>query len=89
MAVERKHRISMCSAVMSFQREGLAFHLLRTPGRQDFSEDTYRTLTARRSRSALGLRPPSVLIDRSTLVPDRDHLLELGAKPVANPDPTF
>jgi peptide chain release factor 3 len=32
--------------VMSFEHEGLAFNLLDTPGHQDFSEDTYRTLTA-------------------------------------------
>jgi peptide chain release factor 3 len=31
---------------MSFENEGLAFNLLDTPGHQDFSEDTYRTLTA-------------------------------------------
>ena len=38
--------ISVSSAVMSFEHEGLAFNLLDTPGHQDFSEDTYRTLTA-------------------------------------------
>ena len=31
---------------MSFEHEGLAFNLLDTPGHQDFSEDTYCTLTA-------------------------------------------
>jgi elongation factor Tu-like protein len=31
---------------MSFEHEGLAFNLLDTSGHQDFSEDTYRTLTA-------------------------------------------
>ena len=31
---------------MSFEREGLAFNLLDTPGHRDFSEDTYRTLSA-------------------------------------------
>ena len=31
---------------MSFEHEGLAFNFLDTPGHQDFSEDTYRTLTA-------------------------------------------
>src|SRR6266581_3116633 len=31
---------------MSFEHDGLAFNLLDTPGHQDFSEDTYRTLTA-------------------------------------------
>jgi hypothetical protein len=46
MAVECERGISVSSAVMSFEDEGLAFSLLDTPGHQDFSEDTYRTLTA-------------------------------------------
>ena len=46
MAVERERGISVSSAAMSFEHEGLAFNLLDTPGHQDFSEDTYRTLTA-------------------------------------------
>jgi peptide chain release factor 3 len=45
MAVERERGISVSSAVMSFEHEGLAFNL-DTPGPQDFSEDTYCTLTA-------------------------------------------
>ena len=46
MAIERERGISVSSAVMSFEHDGLAFNLLDTPGHQDFSEDTYRTLTA-------------------------------------------
>jgi peptide chain release factor 3 len=46
MAVECRRGISVSSAVMSFEHQGLAFNLLDTPGHQDFSEDTYRTLTA-------------------------------------------
>jgi peptide chain release factor 3 len=46
MEIERERGISVSSAVMSFEYEGLAFNLLDTPGHQDFSEDTYRTLTA-------------------------------------------
>src|SRR5712692_10715857 len=51
MAVERERGISVSSAVMSFEHQGLPFNLLDTPGhkdsaRWDFSEDTYRTLTA-------------------------------------------
>src|SRR5271167_4052723 len=46
MAVERERGISVSAAVMSFEHQGLAFNLLDTPGHQDFSEDTYRTLTA-------------------------------------------
>jgi peptide chain release factor 3 len=46
MAVERERGISVSSAVMTFDFAGLTFNLLDTPGHQDFSEDTYRTLTA-------------------------------------------
>jgi peptide chain release factor 3 len=46
MAVERERGISVSSAVMTFEYEGLTYNLLDTPGHQDFSEDTYRTLTA-------------------------------------------
>jgi peptide chain release factor 3 len=46
MAIERERGISVSSAVMSFEHEGLAFNLLDTPGPQDFSEDSYRTLSA-------------------------------------------
>jgi peptide chain release factor 3 len=51
MAVECRRGISVSSAVMSFEHEGLAFNVLDTPGHQDFSpmgfsEDTYRILTA-------------------------------------------
>ena len=45
MAIERERGISVSSAVMSFEHEGLAFNLLDTPGHQDFSEDTYGSLT--------------------------------------------
>jgi peptide chain release factor 3 len=46
MAIERERGISVSSAVMSSEHQGLAFNVLDTPGHQDFSEDTYRTLTA-------------------------------------------
>ncbi len=46
MAIERERGISVSSAVMTFEYGGLNFNLLDTPGHQDFSEDTYRTLTA-------------------------------------------
>jgi small GTP-binding protein len=51
MAIERERGISVSSAVMTFEHEGLTFNLLDTPGHQDFSEDTYRTLTAVYGRS--------------------------------------
>jgi peptide chain release factor 3 len=46
MDIEKERGISVSSAVMSFEHAGFAFNLLDTPGHQDFSEDTYRTLTA-------------------------------------------
>src|SRR6202166_277076 len=46
MEVEQQRGISVSSAVMTFEHDGLVFNLLDTPGHQDFSEDTYRTLTA-------------------------------------------
>ncbi len=46
MSVEKERGISVSSAVMTFEWDGLTFNLLDTPGHQDFSEDTYRTLTA-------------------------------------------
>ncbi|HEX7006682.1 MAG TPA: peptide chain release factor 3 [Alphaproteobacteria bacterium] len=46
MAIEQARGISVTSSVMTFERGGVVFNLLDTPGHQDFSEDTYRTLTA-------------------------------------------
>ncbi len=46
MKVEQERGISVASSVMTFDYEGCTFNLLDTPGHEDFSEDTYRTLTA-------------------------------------------
>ncbi|HXA70618.1 MAG TPA: GTP-binding protein, partial [Stellaceae bacterium] len=46
MEIERERGISVSSAVMTFEHDGVTYNLLDTPGHQDFSEDTYRTLTA-------------------------------------------
>jgi peptide chain release factor 3 len=46
MAIERERGISVVTSVMTFEFGGLVFNLLDTPGHEDFSEDTYRTLTA-------------------------------------------
>jgi peptide chain release factor 3 len=46
MALERERGISITSTVLSFEYKGLQLNLLDTPGHDDFSEDTYRTLTA-------------------------------------------
>lgn len=46
MKVERERGISVASSVMTFDYADCTFNLLDTPGHEDFSEDTYRTLTA-------------------------------------------
>lgn len=46
MKIERDRGISVSASVMTFEYENLVFNLLDTPGHEDFSEDTYRTLTA-------------------------------------------
>lgn len=46
MKVEQERGISVASSVMTFDYEGHTFNLLDTPGHEDFSEDTYRTLSA-------------------------------------------
>jgi peptide chain release factor 3 len=50
MKIEQQRGISVTSSVMTFERdcdgEKITFNLLDTPGHEDFSEDTYRTLTA-------------------------------------------
>ena len=46
MALERERGISISSAALRLPFEGIVLNLLDTPGHQDFSEDTYRTLTA-------------------------------------------
>jgi peptide chain release factor 3 len=46
MKVERERGISVTASAMTFDYESNTFNLLDTPGHEDFSEDTYRTLTA-------------------------------------------
>jgi len=46
MAMEKERGISVTTSVMQFSHRGCIFNLLDTPGHEDFSEDTYRTLTA-------------------------------------------
>ena len=46
MKIEQERGISVTSAVMTFEYKGAVFNLLDTPGHEEFSEDTYRTLTA-------------------------------------------
>jgi peptide chain release factor 3 len=46
MKIERERGISVTASVMSFDYAESSFNLVDTPGHEDFSEDTYRTLTA-------------------------------------------
>ena len=46
MEIEKQRGISVTSSVMQFQYGGCCINILDTPGHQDFSEDTYRTLMA-------------------------------------------
>jgi len=46
MAIEQERGISVTSSVMKFRYRNFDINLLDTPGHQDFSEDTYRVLTA-------------------------------------------
>lgn len=46
MAIEKNRGISVVTSVMTFEYGGTVFNLLDTPGHEDFSDHTYRTLTA-------------------------------------------
>ncbi|HOO62047.1 MAG TPA: peptide chain release factor 3 [Bacillota bacterium] len=46
MEIEKQRGISVTSSVMQFNYDGYCINILDTPGHQDFSEDTYRTLCA-------------------------------------------
>ena len=46
MAIERSRGISVVTSVMTFEYQDTVFNLLDTPGHEDFSDHTYRTLTA-------------------------------------------
>ena len=46
MEIEKQRGISVTSSVLNFDYDGYRINILDTPGHQDFSEDTYRTLTA-------------------------------------------
>ncbi len=46
MEIEKQRGISVTSSVLQFEYEGYCINILDTPGHQDFSEDTYRTLMA-------------------------------------------
>ena len=65
MKIERERGISVSASVMTFERDDVVFNLLDTPGHEDFSEDTYRTLTAADSAvmvldAAKGIEPQTL-----------------------------
>ena len=65
LKVEQERGISVTVSVMTFDYDGHTFNLLDTPGHEDFSEDTYRTLTAVDSAvmvldSAKGIEPQTL-----------------------------
>ena len=65
MKIERDRGISVSASVMTFEFGDCVFNLLDTPGHEDFSEDTYRTLTAADSAvmvldAAKGIEPQTL-----------------------------
>ncbi|MGA7671252.1 MAG: peptide chain release factor 3 [Nitrolancea sp.] len=65
MSLEKERGISVSSTVLQFDYHGYRVNLLDTPGHQDFSEDTYRTLTAADSAvmvldAARGIEPQTL-----------------------------
>jgi len=65
MKIERDRGISVSASVMTFEHDNKMFNLLDTPGHEDFSEDTYRTLTAADSAimvldAAKGIEPQTL-----------------------------
>lgn len=65
MEIEKQRGISVTSSVMQFDYNGFRVNILDTPGHEDFSEDTYRTLTAVDSAvmvidSAKGIEPQTL-----------------------------
>ncbi len=64
MEIEKQRGISVTSSVMQFHYDGCCINILDTPGHQDFSEDTYRTLMA--ADSAVMVIDASKGVERQT-----------------------
>jgi peptide chain release factor 3 len=69
MEIERERGISVTSAALRFAHRGMVLNLLDTPGHRDFSEDTYRVLTAADTAvmvvdAAKGLEPQTLKLFR-------------------------
>ena len=65
MEIEKQRGISVTSSVLQFNYDGYCINILDTPGHQDFSEDTYRTLMA--ADSAVMVIDASKGVERQTI----------------------
>jgi len=75
MEIEKQRGISVTSSAMQFNYEGFCINILDTPGHQDFSEDTYRTLMAADSAvmvidAAKGVEPQTKKLFKVCLLRD-------------------
>jgi peptide chain release factor 3 len=81
MELERRRGISISSTALRFERDGLVFNLLDTPGHHDFSEDTLRVLSA--------VDAAVILIDAAKGIEDQTRRLFDVARARAIPLITF
>ena len=70
MEIEKERGISVTSSVLQFEYDGFCINILDTPGHQDFSEDTYRTLMAADSAVMVIDASKGVVILAATNRPD-------------------
>ena len=73
MEIEKQRGISVTSSVMQFKYNGYCINILDTPGHQDFSEDTYRTLLQK-----LGCQPEEFLMIGNSMKSDILPVLNIG-----------
>ena len=67
MEIEKERGISVTSSVLQFNYDGYCINILDTPGHQDFSEDTYRTLMAADSAARFLRLPQKIRFFHSLL----------------------
>ena len=88
MELEKQRGISVTSSVLQFEYADRCINILDTPGHQDFSEDTYRTLMAADSAvmvidAAKGIEPQT----RKLFVPMSLIIGKRGYEPISNIEP--